>query len=424
MRLKQYILDLNSKYKAFLPLSVLALFILGYVLLMATGSETKPVVAPERSWPVTVQQAQYGDVQQSISAFGELVSRREVDLRMLVAGEVIETGDNYEDGALVQKGDVLVKIDPFNYQNAVKDAAAQLRGGMALLREREAAYELSKVEYERAEKLFAKGNVAQKYIDDRKLEVTIAESRMIQQKSAVERLDVLVARAKRDLRNTSLVAPFDGYISGLQAREGRLLNINEPVATISDARSYEVRFNLSDAQYGRFLKTGTDLVGRPVDVRWNIGDETITLEATLTQVGARISKNTRGVDAIARIDGETPAALRGGAFVDVVLRGQDVPNVVAVPKTALYGDSQIYVIVDDRLQSRIVEIAGETQGNVLIASGVESGDKILLTRFNEAAPEVSVKIMSVLGEAKNIAVASPQLDPLADENAKEKVDQP
>jgi len=295
---------------------------------------------------------------------------------------------------------------------------------MALLREREAAYELSKVEYERAEKLFAKGNVAQKYIDDRKLEATIAESRMIQQKSAVERLDVLVARAKRDLRNTSLVAPFDGYISGLQAREGRLLNINEPVATISDARSYEVRFNLSDAQYGRFLKTGTDLVGRPVDVRWNIGDETITLEATLTQVGARISKNTRGVDAIARIDGETPAALRGGAFVDVVLRGQDVPNVVAVPKTALYGASQIYVIVDDRLQSRIVEIAGETQGNVIIASGVESGDKILLTRFNEAAPEVSVKIMSVLGEAKNIAVASPQLDPLADENAEEKVDQP
>jgi len=381
MRLKQYILDINSKYKAFLPLSVLALFILGYALLMATGSETKPISAPERSWSVTAQEAQYGDIQQSIDAFGELISRREVDLRMLVAGEVIETGKNYDDGALVKKGDVLIKIDPFNYKNAVKDTAAQLRGGTALLREREAAYELSKVEYERAEKLFDKGNVAQKYIDDRKLDVTIAESRMIQQKSAVERLDVLVARAKRDLRNTALVAPFDGYISGLQAREGRLLNINEPVATISDANSYEVRFNLSDAQYGRFLKTGTDLVGRPVDVRWNIGGETITLTAILTQVGARISQNTRGVDAIARIDGETPAALRGGAFVNVVLRGHDIPNVVAVQKTALYGDNQIYVIVDDRLQSRQVEIMGETQGNVLISSGVENGEKILLTRF-------------------------------------------
>jgi RND family efflux transporter MFP subunit len=424
MRLKQYILDINSKYKAFLPLSVLALFILGYALLMATGSETKPISAPERSWSVTAQEAQYGDIQQSIDAFGELISRREVDLRMLVAGEVIETGKNYDDGALVKKGDVLIKIDPFNYKNAVKDTAAQLRGGTALLREREAAYELSKVEYERAEKLFDKGNVAQKYIDDRKLDVTIAESRMIQQKSAVERLDVLVARAKRDLRNTALVAPFDGYISGLQAREGRLLNINEPVATISDANSYEVRFNLSDAQYGRFLKTGTDLVGRPVDVRWNIGGETITLTAILTQVGARISQNTRGVDAIARIDGETPAALRGGAFVNVVLRGHDIPNVVAVQKTALYGDNQIYVIVDDRLQSRQVEIMGETQGNVLISSGVENGEKILLTRFNEASPEVAVKVLSLQTVEGMVSPVNEVVSEVTVDKADGKVSQP
>ncbi len=424
MRLKQYILDINSKYKAFLPLSVLALFILGYALLMATGSETKPISAPERSWSVTAQEAQYGDIQQSIDAFGELISRREVDLRMLVAGEVIETGKNYDDGALVKKGDVLIKIDPFNYKNAVKDTAAQLRGGTALLREREAAYELSKVEYERAEKLFDKGNVAQKYIDDRKLDVTIAESRMIQQKSAVERLDVLVARAKRDLRNTTLVAPFDGYISGLQAREGRLLNINEPVATISDANSYEVRFNLSDAQYGRFLKTGTDLVGRPVDVRWNIGGETITLTAILTQVGARISQNTRGVDAIARIDGETPAALRGGAFVNVVLRGHDIPNVVAVQKTALYGDNQIYVIVDDRLQSRQVEIMGETQGNVLISSGVENGEKILLTRFNEASPEVAVKVLSLQTVEGMVSPVNEVVSEVTVDKADGKVSQP
>ena len=65
MRLKQYILDINSKYKAFLPLSVLALSILGYALLMATGSETKPISAPERSWSVTAQEAQYGDIQQN-----------------------------------------------------------------------------------------------------------------------------------------------------------------------------------------------------------------------------------------------------------------------------------------------------------------------------------------------------------------------
>jgi RND family efflux transporter MFP subunit len=378
----------------FTPAAVFGAFVLVFILLMVTKPQTKPYEPVQRVWAVSAQTVKFEDVKPSFTAFGELAPRREVNLRALVAGEVVSTSAKFEEGALVEAQDELLQIDPFNYQNALADAAAQLRGGAALLKERKVALDLAKVEYERAEKLIAKGTVAQKYVDDRKLELTIAESRYVQQQAAVDRLEVQVARAKRDLEHTTVRAPFAGHLSNVAAREGRLLNLNDQVATISDATAYEVRFNLSDAQYGRFIEAETALIGLPVKVVWHIGGQEIELLAELTQVGARISQSTRGVDLYARILSDIPATLRGGAFVNVVLEAGAVENVVEVSRDALYGDKRLFVIVNGHLQARNVEIIGETDDTILIQSGVAEGEHILLTRFNEAAVDVAVKVVA------------------------------
>lgn len=378
----------------FMPLAVFGFFVVVFILLMVTKPQTKPYEPVQKVWAVSAQTVRYGAVQPSFTAFGELAARRVVNLRALVSGEVISTSEKFEEGSRVDAGEELLRIDPFNYQNALADAEAQLRGGDALLKERKVALSLAKVEYERATKLIAKGTVAQKYVDDRQLELTVAESRYVQQQAAVDRLKVLVSRAQRDLEHSVVRAPFAGHLSNVEAREGRLLGLNDQVATISDATAYEVRFNLSDAQYGRFIESGTELIGLPVKVVWQIGGQEIELEAELTQVGARISQSTRGVDLYARILGDIPPSLRGGAFVNVVLEATPLENVVEVSRDALYGDQRLFVIVNGQLQERLVNIVGETDETVLIQGGVNEGEQILLTRFNEAAAEVAVKVVA------------------------------
>lgn len=377
----------------FMPVAVLCGTIFIFAVMMATKPHTKPYEPTQRVWAVSAQTAQFGSVSPSVTAFGELAARREVNLRVLVAGEVISTSTAFEEGARVEAEEELLRLDPFTYENALKDAKAQLRGGMALLKERKVAFDLAQVEFARAEKLLAKGNVAQKYIDDRKLDLTVAESRYVQQQASVDRLKVLVARAQRDLENTILRAPFAGHLSNLNAREGRLLSLNDQVATISDATAYEVRFNLSDAQYGRFLAAGTELVGLSVDVVWRVGGKETVLKAQLTQVGARISQNTRGVDLYARVVSEVPANMRAGAFVNVLLRGTPIDNVAEIDRDALYGDRRLFVIKNGHLQERQVDIIGETEKTVLIQAGLEQGEQVLLTRFNEAAENVAVKVI-------------------------------
>ncbi|MDA8712329.1 efflux RND transporter periplasmic adaptor subunit [Alphaproteobacteria bacterium] len=376
-----------------MPLLVLMGGFFGFSVLVATKPQTKPAENREITWSVAAQKVAYEIYQPRISAFGELRPRREVNLRALVSGEVIATSAGFEDGAQVSKGDVLLEIDPFTYENQLADARAQLKGAKAVLKERQAAAKLSRQEKARAQKLFKKGTVSQKTVDDKNTDATIKAARAEQQQSAVDRINVQVKKAKRDLANTKVIAPFSGFLANITAREGRVLNPNDQVGVLLDSDNFDVVFNLSDAEYGRFLERNSEVIGRPVNIVWQLGGERIELKAEIERVGAQISQTTRGVDVYARIDGKLPSNLRGGAFVTVELLAQPVPDVMAISKDALYGDNTLYLIENGRLTRKTIADFIDDGAQVLLRSGLNVGDMVLMTRFNEAAPGVAVKVV-------------------------------
>ncbi|HCL48510.1 MAG TPA: hypothetical protein DHW86_03240, partial [Rhodobiaceae bacterium] len=99
------------------------------------------------------------------------------------------------------------------------------------------------------------------------------------------------------------------------------------------------------------------------------------------------------VDVYARIDGKLPSNLRGGAFVTVELLAQPVPDVMAISKDALYGDNTLYLIENGRLTRKTIADFIDDGAQVLLRSGLNVGDMVLMTRFNEAAPGVAVKVV-------------------------------
>lgn len=375
------------------PFLVIAAGVFVFVLLVSTRPETKPSTNDERVWSVVARSVAYGPVTPTIKAFGELRAKKQVRLRALVSGEVVSTSEKFEDGARVSRGDVLVQIDKFVYETRLAEARAALKGAKALLVERAASAELAEQDYKRADQLFTKGTVSKKMLDDRKTDFTIKSARKDQQQSTVDRQKVQVKRARRDLKNTSVVAPFDGYVTQISAREGRVLNPNDQVAMLLDSDNFEVVFNLSDDEYGRFLQRNTDVIGRPVQLVWNVGDEQTTLGATIERVGAQISQATRGVDIYATLEGKIPSNLRGGAFVEVELTAQPVDGVMALPKDALYSDNRVYLVKDGRLEPRTLVDFVDDGAQVLLKTGLADGEVVLLTRFNEAAPGVAVKVV-------------------------------
>ena len=211
--IKTFLKDTFTKSKATLIVVGLTALIIFY--LNSTKTETEIVDAPEKLWPINAIQAEYKNTTPNLKLFGEITSARRSDLRVSVGGQVIEVGENFKEGGVVKMGELLLRVDNFEYQNAVTEGQAK--------------FDILKRDSDRAEKLHLKGSVSEQFKDNALLEKTQQE--------------IILAEAKKDLRDTQLFAPYDGVINDVVASLGKQVStFNDKVSEIIDIKNLEVRF--------------------------------------------------------------------------------------------------------------------------------------------------------------------------------------
>ena len=87
---------------------------------------------------------------------------------------------------------------------------------------------------------------------------------------------------------------------------------------------------------------------------------------------------------------EARTSLRPGAFVEVYLRDRLYRQVARLPESALHEDERVYVIIDDRLQQRLVELVARVGNDVLVQGELAHGEIVVTTRFPGIGPGVKV----------------------------------
>lgn len=366
----------------YVPLLIVAGAVLIIVLLMSTRPRLEPVVIEERVWPVEVAELRRGDVQPTLDLFGEVVAGRRSELRAFVPGQIVAVGPNFREGAKVQKGELLVQIDPFEYQN---DVAEQ----KALLAEAEVRMRTVERDLKRIRELYNENNVSEQNLDDALLAVE-------QQAATLEQRRIGLSRAQRALKEARLTAPYDGVVNGVSADLGKQLSVNDKVAEIIDTSRLEVRFTVSNAQYGRILADGGPLEGRPVTVAWEVGDQTLEFAAQLERAGAEIDSTTGGVELYAELQNDSATPLRPGAFVWTRMPDQVYRDVFRAPDSVLYGTDTVYVLRDDRMEERRINVVGYTGSDLLFTSAgdppLADGDQIITTQIREGGAGIRVEV--------------------------------
>ena len=407
--------------KIVLPLLTLVCAVLAVGYLQATRPEIERKGPHERARPIAATTVQIADVQPSISAFGEVVAQRDVELRALVAGPVVAAGENFVNGGTVRAGELLVEIDPFEYRAAVTEAEASLAEARAQLAEtrtelgaeeaglveERTQLELAERELERRRDLLAKGTAAQKAVDDalvRRSEraraaagterrVAGLRARIARQEAVIARSAVAVERARHDLANTRLVAPFDGYLTGVSAALGKRLGVNDRVVRLLDLARLDIRIQLSDGDYGRLVSSAAGLRGRPVEVTWRAGSRSFPFRAVIQRADGVVDAASGGVRVFARIEQEAARVpLRPGAFVEVRIPDRVYRRAARLPETALVGGDTVYAVVDGRLEPRPVVLLARVGNDVVVSGGIADGERIATTRFPEIGPGVRVQV--------------------------------
>ena len=364
-----------------LVFAVLAGAIWGMVWLVDSSAERPPRPARERVYTVVTTPVQKADHQPQFLVYGTTIAGRTIELRALVAGEIVAVHPDLRVGRTVEKDAVLVRIDAFAYEGAVTEARANLREAEARLSESEAriASEQSALErtgeqlvlaerdLQRSRQLLGSGSGTKKTVEDREMTLSksaqavelrqanlaIEQARAEQQRAAITRLQWKLAEAERDLADTALKAPFAGVVQSENAGAGRNVGANDVLVTLYDETAIEVRFVVSDSQFGRLANDPDGVTGRPVAIAWSVGDVPILYDGVIDRIGAVIRSERGGVELYAKIGARQGAgALRPGAFVEVRVPDQTYSQTVRLPETAVYGGAYVYVIEEGRMRRR------------------------------------------------------------------------
>ncbi len=371
--------------KALIQLVVIAVIVAGTFFVREYMAEHAPQLAEkvtiEHVPVVEVTTAQRATHRLFVESEGSITAPTRLTLAPEVAGPALRPGPGFEEGATLAKGALLVEIDPADYRLAHDAARASADASRAGLELERASAEVAVADWREMNEGTPPPLVA------RTPQLAAAQAK-------IAASEVALAQAALALTRTKLTMPFDGRVVQRGVDVGQRIDPAMPIATLERQGDLEVRLNLQLSELGllELDPSGEGAEGLKIVLEANIGGQLRRWQATGARTAADLSSTNPVVTLIATVGG----ALDGGSlpvpglFVRARIQGYEA-EAFALPRRVLGVDGNVLVVdTERRLTRRSVEVLATAGENVLIASGLEDGDWVVLT-----APPVVVDGMQV-----------------------------
>ena len=323
---------------------------------------------------VEVLTAEKGNFQPRITALGEVRAAREVTLGSRVSGEIIERAENFVDGGLVKAGEVVVRLDPTDYQKILARRESEHQQALADLKLEKGQRKIAELDLELLEETLE--------IKDKDL--ALREPQLQSAQAAVDLAAIAVEQARLDFERTQIKAPFDAQVLtnrveiGAQissgSEVGRLVALDEywVIATVPMASlrlvDYSNDENASVAEIRNPEAWGADVVrtGKVVRLLGSLDNET-----RLARVVISIK------DPLGREGGLPPLILE--SLLDVAILGNSISEVVRLPREYLRKNDTVWINEEGALSVREVEVVFRDKSFAYLSKGVEAGEEIVTT---------------------------------------------
>jgi membrane fusion protein (multidrug efflux system) len=355
-------------------------------LLPAGCPKKEPPAPPELTVPVAAP------VQQNVPVVREWVGMLEglvnANIVAQVSGYLVS--QNYENGALVEKGQLLFQIDPRPFKAALDQAAGQLEEAKARLIRDEA-------NAKRAVDLLAKNVISREQYDD---EIQAFEA----SKAATAAAEAAVEQARLNLEFTSITAPIEGLAGINVAQVGNLIGPSTgTLTTVTMVDPIKANFYISDYQYLNYIKP---YYGDPDKLiaaqdRGGFGLQIVLADGTVYPHPGRLMavNNVIGQDTGAlEIEAQFPNPgnlLRAGQFARVRGVTQWLDNALLVPQRAindLQGKAQIAVIGSDgKVDLRLVQTGPTYASMQVVTEGLKPGEQVVIEGMQKLRQGMTVK---------------------------------
>jgi len=359
-----------KKYLGFILPGVLIVSALGIGGLMIWATKKPEKKKPQRTaYSVDVMSVEAGRQPIKIQATGTVIPALQITLRSRVSGEVIDVAGDFINGGFFTQGDVILALDPVDYQLALEQKKAELAVAEYQLKLEEGKRDIARREWE----LLRLDDEISQVDRDLALRIPQIKYRMAQLKAARAELE----KASLDLTRTEIRAPFDAVVVERLANLGTQARVQETLAVLAGSDEFYVRASVPvdclqwmtcDPENGSFVtitrSTGVVRKGRVV-----------RLESALEEKGrmARVLISVKDP-----LKGEQPLLLQ--EYVRIEIDGISVEHAIRIPRSALHDDQRVWLATSENmLEIRDVDVIWRNATEVFISAGLADGDRLILT---------------------------------------------
>ncbi|CCQ11021.1 Membrane fusion protein of RND family multidrug efflux pump [Pseudoalteromonas luteoviolacea B = ATCC 29581] len=360
------------------PFAVIALGVLGSMGVTAVAKKDEANKAVDTRPVVQVETIEPADYQVVIQSYGELMPLETTNLAAQVSGKVTYWHEQFVSGGKVAKGDVLMRIEKDNYEAAVLQAEAELARAQAVLIEENAKAKVAEDE-------------ARRFPDKQHTDLFLRKPQVMSAEASVKSAQAGLQRARRDLENCEIIAPYDAIVVSRNVGLGQFVGTGTPLAVLNNIEAGEVEIPIAGFD-SVFLPAR--ISGLPAEVS-NKGINSYTREAYVARDLGIVDSATRMSHLVVRVDDpygfkSGQSAVKFGTFLNVAFKGATLKQIFKLPQD-LVNNQTVWVMNDEgKLEPRKVRVIREEGGFFLVAEGIERTDKVVMT-----LPEYPTKGLAV-----------------------------
>jgi len=329
--------------------------------------EEKPQMAPPEVLVAEVSQQNVPVFQQWVA---QLAGSVNADITPKVEGYLLK--QDYQNGFLVKKGQLLFELDPRQYQAAVDHAEATLA-------RTQAEVERFQNDVTRDTPLAAQNAIPQKQLDNDLASLSAAKAQILADKAALD-------NAKLNLAWTKIYSPIDGIAGDAKSQIGDLVGTTTKMTTVSQVNPIWVNFNIAESAYLGIATRISALLrsGKPghIPVTYiQANGEDYARTGRVIQVNRQVTSGTGTIQVTAAFP-NPDAILRPGGFGQVRIQTGNQSNALLVPQPAVIEvQSQYQIIVvtpENKAMFRPIKVGERVGPNWIVTDGLKPGERVVV----------------------------------------------
>lgn len=347
---------------------------------------------------VDVIRAEQGDYRPTVEVMGTITPAQDITLSPRVSGRIIDRSPNFTPGGHVSKGEMLIQVDPSDYQNTLQQRKSELRQARADLNIEMGRQEVAKQEFKLIGDTLAGMNEA----------LVLRQPQLESARSDVESAQAAVEQAKLDLERTSIEAPFDAHVLTRNVNIGSQVAPGNNLGRLVGRDTYWVEATVPLAKLRWLSFPDGDVEdaqkeGSKVKIRnrtaWD-SDEFRT-GYLYKQVGtledetrmARVLISVPDPLATEEAHADKPAMMLG-AYVEARILADELKDVVRLNRDYLRSDETVWVMKDKKLSIRNVNIVFRDAQYAYITGGLNDNEQVVTTNLTTVTDGAALRLSS------------------------------